>query len=360
MIGSMTSPLGLTGVLLGSLAAGLIAHLLLFSGIGALARRVPAVLVLDGSLLRRVRGPSRLLLPLLAVELSFSAVGRGLSPEVLSAARHVLFILWVVAVAWLLVSFAGALVDVITRRFDLSVQNNLRARQIRTQAHLLHRVLIVGVLVLALATVLLRFEGFRTLGTGLLASAGVVGVVVGIAAQRPLANLLAGVQLALTQPIRVDDVVVIDGEVGRIEEITLTYVVVHLWDERKMVLPIGYFAEEPFQNWTRTSADLLGTAYLRVDHTAPVHELRHELDRVVRRSEHWDGRACRLHVTDAGERTMELRALVSARDADSVWELRCEVREELIAYLQRAHPAALPKLRTDAVAPREAFSATAG
>lgn len=339
--------LTVAGTVSAAVAAGLLAHVLLFAGLAALTRGVGGALRMDAVILRRVRGPSRVLLPLLVVELALPLVAAGISSAMLLGLRHALYILWVIAVAWSLVALAGVLTDAVARRYDLSVQDNLRARQVRTQAHLLHRVLIVGVLVLALGAVLLRFEDFRTLGTSLLASAGVLGVVVGIAAQRPLANLLAGIQLALTQPIRVDDVVVIKGEWGRIEEITLTYVVVHLWDERKLVLPIGYFTEQPFENWTRTSANLLGTAYLHVDHGAPVQALRQELEQIVRRSPHWDGRVCRLQVTEAGERTLELRALVSALDADSAWELRCEVREELIAFLQRAHPEALPKLRTD-------------
>jgi small-conductance mechanosensitive channel len=325
-----------------------VVHALLFGLLGRLGQRVPGAPTFREALRRRMRGPVRLVLPLLAVELVLPE--SGLRGTALALLREVLYTLWVVAAAWVLAALIGLVRDRSARRFDLAVRDNLRARQVRTQTELLYRVAVVGVVVLAVAAMLLRFEAFRALGAGLLASAGVVGVIVGIAAQRPLGNLLAGVQLALTQPVRVDDVVVIQGEWGRIEEVTLTYVVVHLWDERKLVLPISYFMENPFENWTRTSADLLGTVYLHVDHSAPVRELRRELERIVRGSAYWDGRVCRLHVTDAGERTLELRALVSAPDADSSWELRCEVREKLIAYLQQTHPGALPKLRTDAVA----------
>jgi small-conductance mechanosensitive channel len=341
------------GILAAAVLIGLLLHGLLFGLMSVLGRRVPPVLAFRWALLRRMRGPVRLLLPLLGLELALPEV--ALRAEVRMLLREVLYVLWVIAAAWVLAASIGLFKDLSERRLDLTARDNLRARQVRTQTELLYRVAVVGVVVLAVAAMLLRFEAFRTLGAGLLASAGVVGVIVGIAAQRPLGNLLAGVQLALTQPVRVDDVVVIQGEWGRIEEVTLTYVVVHLWDERKLVLPISYFMENPFENWTRTSADLLGTVYLHVDHSAPVRELRRELEQIVRGSAYWDGRVCRLHVTEAGERTLELRALVSAPDADSSWELRCEVREKLIAYLQQTHPGALPKLRTDAVAGGLAF-----
>ena len=191
----------------------------------------------------------------------------------------------------------------------------------------------------------MHFESFRQLGAGLLASAGVLGIIVGFAAQKTLGNLLAGVQIAITQPIRVDDVVVVEGEWGRIEEITLTYVVVRIWDLRRLVLPISYFIEKPFQNWTRTSASILGTVFLHLDYTVPVGAVREELERLVQQSTYWDGEVVRLHVTNTTERTMELRALVSAANSSDAFELRCELREQLVAFLQAHHPGSLPRLR---------------
>jgi small-conductance mechanosensitive channel len=185
----------------------------------------------------------------------------------------------------------------------------------------------------------------RQFGTAIIASAGVAGIIVGFAAQKSIATLLAGFQIALTQPIRIDDVVIVENEWGRIEEITLTYVVVSIWDLRRLVLPITYFIEKPFQNWTRTSADILGTVFIHVDYSAPLDELRAELTRILEASPLWDRKVAVLQVTDAKERTLEVRALASARDASAAWDLRCEVREKLIAYLQKNHPGSLPRLR---------------
>jgi small-conductance mechanosensitive channel len=266
---------------------------------------------------------------------------------VLDAARGVLYVLLVAAVAWVLVALTRVLVDVVEQRFGTTDSDDLRARRVRTQVGLLRRVLVIGISVFALGAVLMRFEGFQALGTGLIASAGVVGIIVSIAAQRPLANLVAGIQLALTQPIRVGDAVVLENEWGTVEEITLTYVVVRIWDARRLVLPISYFFERPFQNWTRRSAQVVGTVFLYVDYSAPVGEIRAEHERVVRESAHWDGQVCQLQVSDATERTLQLRAIMSAANAGAAWDLRCEVREKLAAYVSRVHPGALPRVRVD-------------
>jgi small-conductance mechanosensitive channel len=198
-----------------------------------------------------------------------------------------------------------------------------------------------------LATALMTFEKVRQLGTTLLASAGIAGIIIGIAAQRSIAALIAGVQMALTQPIRVDDVVIVENEWGRIEEITLTYVVVRIWDLRRLIVPTTYFLEKPFQNWTRVSTDLLGTVFLYVDYTVPVEEVRAELKRLAENSELWDGQVCVLQVTDTTEHAMQLRVLVSASDASNAWTLRCEVREKLVEFIQKNYPRSLPRLRAD-------------
>ena len=235
--------------------------------------------------------------------------------------------------------------DVIADRYDVDVSDNLKARAIHTQFAILRKISVVAIAVLASGLVLMNFEGFRELGTGILASAGVAGLVVGFAAQKTLGNLLAGIQIAITQPVRIDDVVIVEGEWGRIEEITLTYVVVRIWDLRRLVLPIAYFIEKPFQNWTRVSADILGTVFLYVDYTVPVDAIRAELERVVQGSTDWDGQVCGVQVTDTSPQGIEVRALVSATDASKAWNLRCEVREKLVSFLQREYPGALPKLR---------------
>jgi small-conductance mechanosensitive channel len=185
------------------------------------------------------------------------------------------------------------------------------------------------------------------LGTAILASAGIVGLVIGFATQKTVSTVLAGLQIAITQPIRVDDVVIVESEWGRIEEITLTYVVVRLWDLRRLVVPIPYFIEKPFQNWTRVSADLLGTVFIYADYTLPVQRIREELHSILRASDLWDGRVWGLQVTGKTERAVELRALMSAPDASSAWDLRCKVREELLEFIQKNYPESLPRLRAE-------------
>ena len=199
--------------------------------------------------------------------------------------------------------------------------------------------------VFTLASMLMVFESVRQFGASILASAGIAGIVVGLAAQRSIATLLAGFQIALTQPIRVDDVVIVENEWGRVEDITLTYVVVRVWDQRRLIVPMTHFIERPFQNWTRTSSDILCTVYLYMDYSVPVGPLREELTRILEQSTYWDRRVNVLQVTDSKEHTVELRALASAADASLGWDLRCEVREQLVAFIQRTYPDSLPRVR---------------
>jgi len=194
---------------------------------------------------------------------------------------------------------------------------------------------------------LMSFERVRQLGTAIFASAGILGIVIGFAAQRSISTVLAGLQIAITQPFRIDDVVIVEGEWGRIEEITLTYVVVRIWDLRRLVLPITYFLEKPFQNWTRESADLLGTVFLYTDYTIPVQEVREELHRILQESELWDGKVWNLQITNMTEKSVELRALMSAQEASTAWNLRCEVREKLLDFIQSKYPGALPRVRAE-------------
>jgi hypothetical protein len=234
------------------------------------------------------------------------------------------------------------------RRYDIDVPDNLRARRLRTQVRVAGRVVIVGIFVLAVAIMLLTFPRGRALGASLLASAGIAGVFASVAARSTLGNLVAGLQIAFAEPIRLDDVVVIEDEWGNVEEITLTFVVVRLWDRRRLILPTSYFLERPIQNWTRYSADIVGSVHLYVDYSTPVDEVRAELGRILASSRLWDGQVSILQVIDATERTMLLRALVSASTAPRAWDLRCEVREHLLAWLQRTHPGSLPRLRAEA------------
>ncbi|WP_200858988.1 mechanosensitive ion channel family protein [Syntrophotalea carbinolica] len=269
----------------------------------------------------------------------------GWPSDLVGLLRHVLALGMIGVCAWLLINTTLAGRTLVLRRYDVTVADNLKARVMMTQVTMLFRVVWVIICILAVACMLMTFERIRQLGISLLASAGLIGIVAGFAAQKSLATLVAGIQLAITQPIRLDDVVVIEGEWGRIEEITLTYVVVRIWDERRLVVPITQFLEQPFQNWTRTSAQILGTVFLWADYTIPIAALRKELKRVCESSPLWDGRVCLLQVTDAGERTLQLRALVSASDSGKCWDLRCEVREKLVDYVQRYYPEALPRWR---------------
>jgi small-conductance mechanosensitive channel len=250
-------------------------------------------------------------------------------------------------VSWLLISTVFVLEDFVVRRFKVGVKDNLRARKIHTQFRVLKRIAVITIGVIALASMLITFPKVQQLGTTILASAGIIGIVVGMAAQRTIGAFIAGLQIAFTQPIRVDDVVIVENEWGRIEEITLTYVVVLIWDLRRLIVPITYFIEKPFQNWTRVSADILGTVFLYVDYTVPIEAVRDELQRLLKDSPLWDGKVCVLQVTNASERSVELRALMSASDSSAAWSLRCEVREKLIDFIKAKYPHALPKLRAE-------------
>jgi small-conductance mechanosensitive channel len=286
---------------------------------------------------------ARRLLPLVALVIGAPAL--VIPPAMAHLFRTATSLVLIAAVGFVLYQLVDALATVVLRRHRLDAADNLQARAIHTQVLVLRRVAIAVLTIFTLASMLMVFESVRQFGASILASAGIAGIIVGFAAQRSIATLLAGFQIAMTQPIRVDDVVIVENEWGRIEEITLTYVVVRIWDLRRLVLPISYFIERPFQNWTRTSAELLATVFLHVDYTAPLDAIRGELTRVLAASTAWDGKVNVLQVTDAKERTLEIRALASAADASLAWDLRCEVREKLVTFLQRHHPECLPRLR---------------
>ena len=230
-------------------------------------------------------------------------------------------------------------------RYDITVADNLQARKIYTQVHVLGKTLYFIIGLFTVASILMLFEEVRHFGTSLLASAGVVGIILGFAAQKTISNLFAGFQLAMTQPIRLDDVVIVEGEWGRIEEITLTYVVIHIWDDRRLVVPLSYFIEKPFQNWTRASADLLGSVFVWVDYSLPLDETRKALKEIIETNPLWDKRFWNLQVTDATEHTMQIRVLATAADSSKSWDLRCDIREKLIVHVQKNHPQSLPQLR---------------
>ncbi|MGH8212516.1 MAG: mechanosensitive ion channel family protein [Rhodanobacteraceae bacterium] len=299
--------------------------------------------------LLRCEQPFELALPLLALQFALLDATTDVPQGVLlNALRHAVTIVLIAALAWLGIRAISGIERVVALRHPSNVEDNLRARTVQTQARVLSRTAMFFVGLLGVATALMTFPDVRQFGASLLASAGVAGIVIGFAARPVLTNLLAGLQIALAQPIRLDDVLIIENEWGRVEEITGTYVVLRIWDERRLVIPLQWFVENPFQNWTRTSSQLIGTVYLWVDYALPLAPLREELKRIAHAASEWDGRTCVLQVTDADSHAMQLRILVSTRDSGRGWDLRCKVREGLIDFLQREYPQHLPKLRIDA------------
>jgi len=255
----------------------------------------------------------------------------------------------IISFAYVLINLIKVIQDFIISTYDLRKENNLKERKIRTQLQFLRKFLVAFILVLTVSAILFSFDGMRKIGTGLLTSVGVGGIIIGIAAQKSLSNLLAGFQIAFTQPIRIDDVLIVEGEWGKVEEITLTYVVLQIWDERRLILPINYFIEKPFQNWTRTSADLLGTVFLYTDYTLPLDKLREEYDRLIENHPLWDRKVKIIQVTDSKQHVMEVRVLMSAVNSSNAFDLRCDMREGLITFIQKNYPQALPKTRAEVV-----------
>jgi small-conductance mechanosensitive channel len=282
-------------------------------------------------------------LPLLAL-IAAQPVFAG-SPALAAMIGNVTSVLLIGLISFVLYQVVDATASFVLQQHRLDTSDNLQARAVYTQVTVLKKVAVAAIAVFTVASMLMVFDSVRQFGASILASAGIAGIVVGFAAQRSIATLLAGFQIALTQPIRLDDVVIVENEWGRIEDITLTYVVVRVWDLRRLVVPITYFIEQPFQNWTRSSADLLATVFLHVDYTMPIDPLRQELTRILSASKLWDGKVNVLQVTDAKDRTLEIRALASAADASAAWDLRCEVREMLVTFVQSRFPGALPQVR---------------
>jgi small-conductance mechanosensitive channel len=331
------------GIVAGSLLAGWLLKVAVFGVLAAYVRREPATL-LASSVLRHLRQPSAWFFPVLV--LSFVLPLTDLQDRALEVARRFVETALLTTFAWGLVKTVDVVQDLVQQHYRLTDADNLRVRKLFTQLQFVKKLTVSLIIFVAIALILMSFATVRKIGTGLLTSAGIASVIVGFAAQRSIGNLLAGFQIAFTQPIRLDDVLVVEGEWGRVEEITFTYVVLRIWDERRLVLPLNYFIEKPFQNWTRTTAQLLGTVFLYTDYTLPVEAVRAELQRVVAAHPLWDGRVCVLQVTDSKERTIELRCLVSAANSSQAFDLRCAVREQLIGFIQQHYPQCLPKTRT--------------
>ncbi|MFO8043506.1 MAG: mechanosensitive ion channel family protein [Alkalispirochaeta sp.] len=292
---------------------------------------------------RRTRLPVQVIL--LTATLQQTLTRTVEAPEAVDAINRIAPIVIIFGIAVLAYRLVGAFFAELRKRFDTTAEDNLRARQATTQIIILERVVGFIVVVIGIAAGLMSIPGVRQYGASLLASAGVAGLVVGFAAQQTIANVLAGIQIAITQPLRIEDAVVIDGEWGWIEEITLTYVVVRVWDRRRLVVPISYLLQKPFQNWTRNSSSIMGSIYLYVDYTLDVQELRLEQTRLLAASPYWDGDVDVVQVVDTTERTMVVRSLVSASSSPRAWDLRCEIREGLVTWIKEHYPDSLPRER---------------
>ncbi len=297
------------------------------------------------SLVIRTRGPARFALIIL-----FLAIAARIAPltdHQVVIVQRILLIGFIVLLAWSARTALEIWSIIHVRRFRLDTSDNLMARKHVTQLRIMRRLADTAITVVGIAAVLMTFDGVRQYGVSLLASAGAAGIIVGLALQPFLKNVFAGIQLALTQPIRIDDAVIVEGEWGNIEEITSTYVVVRIWDRRRLIVPLGYFIEKPFQNWTREEARLIGSVMIYLDYSVPVKEIRAAAERIAGASALWDKDVVSVQVTNFRETVMEVRVLVSAANSGEAFSLRCEMREKLATFLRDNYPETLPRLRLE-------------
>jgi small-conductance mechanosensitive channel len=306
------------------------------------------------TVLQRLSHPARFIVILTGVAVVLPWL--HIPHDALHIAFKTLGVLWFASLGWLMVASVYMAEDLFIARYDITVSDNLTARRVRTQMQLLRRIAIAFLLVIDAGLILSVFRDSQIwhYGAGLLASAGLASLVLATAAKSTAENFLAGLQIAFTEPIRLDDVVIVQGQYGNVEEITTTYVIVKIWDSRRLVVPLSYFIENPFENWTRQSSDLLGTAFLYVDYSVPVEELRQEFTRVLESARQWDRRVNALQVTDMTAQTMEIRCLASARNASDLFDLRCIIRETMIGFIQRNYPASFSRTRFAAIGSDEA------
>jgi small-conductance mechanosensitive channel len=325
---------------IGVIAIGLLLHNLLRSFVTKQS---------SGSFLRhaidRTRRLVQFILVLFSARLATSLLPIGSAIQ--DVANHVFAALFVIQLGWIAKVAANLAVDRYVAGLDLTASDNLLARKAITQMRILRQALNVLIALVTLALALMSFEAVRQVGVSLFASAGVAGIVAGLAARPMLENLIAGVQLALTQPLRLGDAVVINNEWGWVEEITSTYIVVRLWDWRRQVVPLSYLFQNPFTNWTRSSSSIIGTVLIYADYTLPMDIVRAKATEIVKGSRLWDGTVVNIQVSDAREQVMEVRVLASASDSGRAWDLRCEIREKLIAFIRDTFPESLPRIRRE-------------
>jgi small-conductance mechanosensitive channel len=329
----------------GALLLGLVVNQVGFWILGQVSRATNDDLL--AMLPRYGRRPGQILVPLLLLELFFPSL--NLPPRTEVVLEHSLRLALIASCTYLLINTTRLARDAITLRVSRDGAQVFHARKVVTQIKLLQKIVIAVVLLCSAALMLMTFQGIRQVGVSVLASAGLAGIILGLAAQRTLSTLLAGLQIAVTQPIRLGDLVSVEGEVGTIEEMSLTNVVVKVWDLRRLVLPITYFIEKPFQNWTLSSTDLIGTVFLYADYSLPVDAIREEARRAVAASDLWDKKVCNVQVTDMKPTVLELRVVVSAADSGKLFDLRCTVRETLIAFMQKNYPESFPRGRSQSL-----------
>ena len=320
---------------------GLTLQWLFFLVIRTFNKKKPTVLKIQ--LLKHLETPAKFLLPMLFIYSSFSFF------EIHNLWHKIIEALIIINFTWILVETLNAIEEIVKQKFINRTGYKVKERKAITQMRFVKSVSIFIIVTLAIATVLWNIPTVKNIGTTILTSAGIIGIIAGVAAQKSIANFITGMQIAFTQPIKIDDEVVIEGEFGTVEDITLTYVVVKTWDWRRLVLPLNYFNEHPFVNWTFNSTQLIGAVFLYVDYTFPVNELRKKFLDIIAKHQLWDKKVAQLFVTNTDANSVELRVTFSAKNADDVWNLRCEIREQLIAFIQAQYPESLPKLRRELV-----------
>lgn len=330
-------------ILAGAIVLAFIVHYVFFFVTERLVRRKGKTT--ESLFAKRAKKPARIIFPLLALVLAIPLA--PLPATLKNILQHALGLGVIASIGWAIIILADLAGDIVFDRYSMDSPDNLSARRIRTQTQVLQRIVTLTVTVVTASVMLMTIPAVRHVGVSLLASAGLAGLIVGMAARSTLSNLIAGIQVALTQPIRIEDSIVLEGEWGWIEEINTTYIVVRLWDLRRLIVPLSYFIEKPFQNWTRTTANILGTVMIYADYTIPVPELREELHRILETTDLWDKKTWALQVTDATESTIQIRALMSARNGPAAFDLRCYVRERLVQFIRDKYPLALPKHRQD-------------
>ena len=332
------------GWLAAAALAGTLAHRAVYFLLGRWCRRTMAVSA--GAAVRHTHAPAALLFPLVCMEIARpnltlhepNAPWRG-------ALAHALAVAMIAALAWGAMALVTTWAEILLAHHRVDVEDNLLARQVGTRVSILARVTNIAVVIVGIAIALMTFPSIRAIGTGLLASAGAAGIVIGLAARPLFENLIAGIQLALTEPIRLDDVIVVNGYWGRIEEIRSTFVIIRVWDLRRLVVPLSWFIQNPFENWTRSTANLIGEVTLFADWTLDVEALRAAVPELLARTPLWDGRVQNCQVIDATDRAIQVRILVSARNSGDLWDLRCFAREAIVGYLRDKQPHALPAAR---------------